>query len=440
MNQIEINQEQELLHMEIEDSNSDQHSPNLYLHWSFDQRLIERIRQERADSAYVAVIVGTYLAPEAIRAQTGHISPEEFEAKKALCQHPERTADGGEPITCEHCKDLPAITCSCEDCRDGRFFAREEAFIFPLDRKEALIQLQKSGDFIVSSALMLLGDFDKSSKKQARASLYQCLHRHDGDVLWKADELHEDGINVIPTRTVHPIHINPLFFATQRPKWLIWWVELFLGSLKNECRLLWYGLFAFSIQSILVGTWILLRALIGFVVAVGLLLAGWRHVTLTPLFHPFKHDIFGFDSKNLIKESDLKGLDGEVKDDPYGNFITYNADHIKRGKIGKILHTPLFWVALVGFAGVLSMWPRKTIVYVSLVILLIFLFVLVLLCYNAIERALLKRQRESAPLQRTLADRLIHLEQASTQFDPIQIIRSSALHHKARHCRPFAKT
>lgn len=433
----------ELVHISIEDTACDQHSPNRVFNWTFTRKLVDLMRRMKVERAYIAIIPGTYKTPEQIRASNGHLTEEQLIERRSHCAHEFVIEEGKDPVTCDNCKDLPLKACTCDDCRDGSFrYPYDDISIFPLDKQTGLVQLFRPGNFAITTALVISMSKKRFEKSEIKASVHCFAQRHDGHVLWKMDEGWCENHNIFPNPTYHSIQVTSKLFATPVAPWRLWWAELWLGKMKNSCQHFWSQLFTYPVQGPIIALWIALRTIIGLLIALWLLLTGWRHTSLIPLFHPFTTDVIGpgTSPEDHIDFSDIKARDSDTRNDPKGSFIQYTKKGVERSRLGKILYAPFFWIAMGIAYGIYHRWPKQTmrwsLVFIAAVIAI---GLITLIVKTIIKRAEARPQKIKNQRINRHYERLLTKASVQQQTPNRITLTSRIIHTKAHSCLPFAR-
>lgn len=387
--------------------------------------------------AYIVIVPGRLRSPEEIRRLRKHATQEERDRDEADYD-PNGDIDNRRHV------------CSCQVCKEGSFTSRwKDMFVFPVSDPIGLVKLYRTGTQTITSFLVFSSNAKPGhDKKCIRDDIKSMLN---DDVLpWTMDHCTygTSWLHFHPSKQTHQVTVDRSLFAVPRNEKLVWWATLWTNAPADECDLRKRYLLAFSAQAIIVGIWIVLRALYGLIAASYLFfIHGWRHTTLKPIVHPFDMDIWGETPSDLLTSSDLAGLTREQREDKHGSFIKYDSQGNRRGVIGAFLHTPLTWISLSGLGYIWMKYPKMiSLVIVAIILIANAIFVAVKLG-NLTSRAIQRRIEEAKKrsLDPTVIQQRLTLAQAAIQ--PTQTHQHinlgtralvASTKFRARVCLPFA--
>ncbi len=244
-----------------------------------------------------------------------------------------------------------------------------------------------------------------------------------------------------------PVHIDKQFFAKEPPAWLKFWCNLWFESrLHDQCHLRRRAILAFTVQPLVVGTWLALRSLIAIV---------WS------LYYLCTFRIPGNVFRIIVYPWTYSLWD--VKDDAQPWLYLKKRTVSTLQTIGALcILAALAFLFLYGAGyGVHWMWTNglKVVVIMAIVVVLAFiLFGIVLPSIESSERYQARRQRKLLQKQQAqLKASILARRNLSTQYQPLlcsslpivgkltdipaekKTLRIHYAAMKARVCKPFAR-
>lgn len=430
---IKLAESSNLHTLHFENRQEQKTSPNLLVRWTIDPRMIEEMRNVEGKRAYIVILIGTLTPPEAVRRNKHHATQEERDAEDAAY-------DESSPC------DERRYVCSCTDCSEGTYkYLQKDIHIFPVNKPIALIEIHRSGTFVIASTLVFSSALEQTYDTKEIRECLRCMSM-DNALIWKLDSCRYGNRNIFfhPSSETSKITIDTSCFAKPRPKWLVWWATLATDQPVDECSLRKRYLLAFTVQAVIIGLWLILRTINGLLFAAYFFLTGWRHTTLTPLIHPFDQSIWGDSMPKLLEDSELRGLTSDIRDDPKGSFIQYDSKGGRRSRFGKIIHTPITWILLATLGCSWMKYPRTTnAALITTLICAVFVGIVIFLASRLI-RYLESRPKKSKPdptitYQRLIGAQTISSPSISPHHQDLGARAITAFYRaKAKICLPFA--
>ena len=207
-------------------------------------------------------------------------------------------------------KEKPEYSgCTCKDCEAAKSRGEEkfewvqvDRQIYPLDQGYGQIQFTKANTFHVFAYVIWEGRHSSGTRREEIENLRKYEERKEQYPLeWSREINFNDPdhrnlrwhLSCFDRKEEIEVKIDPSLFANPLPGWAMWWTNLwFEGKSRDECSWRRRALLAFlGPQIVLVPIWIVLRALVCLVYAIGLGAFGYWAISLKPIIHPFKMDI-----------------------------------------------------------------------------------------------------------------------------------------------------